>query len=249
MTIDDIVEHNRRHTLTVLNDYVMRLAIALGIVAILASVFPGVTVPYLGIKVPPFLITAIIQSALLALLINTNNVYHFFFVMIDLDISTRWLGSLVYIAHFALAFFAIAHPTHWLVGVAVLFALIVLVNLQVYRLLKNSPGHPFLPVIHTWFKRGARHLASVIVLAAAVEAFSNIELYERLHNIKFDITGVAVAKLIIGDFQTLLFAYAAFRVWQNTLRRVHITAVPNFDRDEIAKLREGIDAYLKNKAS
>jgi hypothetical protein len=114
MTIDEIEDHNKRHTLAVFNGYVMGLAITLGVVVVFASIFPNVTVPYLGAKIPPFLMTAIIQSTLLALLINTNNTYQYFFVMIDIDISTRWLGSLVYVAHFALVFFSIALPTHWL---------------------------------------------------------------------------------------------------------------------------------------
>jgi hypothetical protein len=223
----------------------MRLAIALGVVAVFASIFPNITVPYLGSKIPPLLTTAITQSALLALLINTNNVYQYFFVMIDIDISTRWLGTLVYVAHFGLVFFSIALPSHWLAGVAVLFGLIVIVNLRMHATLKKTPGHPFLPTQHEWSRRGLRHLASVVVLAGVVETISNIQLHEWWHNTKFGVPEAAPAQMMISDFQTMLYAYAAFRVWQNTLRRVHVTAVPNFDPKPIRELREQIDAYLR----
>jgi hypothetical protein len=245
MTVADIVEHNRRHALTVLNDYVMRLAIALGVVATFASIFPNVTVPYLGVKVPPFLTTAVIQATLLALLLNTNNVYQYFFVMIDIDIADRWLGSLVYIAHFALVFFSIAMPRHWLTGVAALIGLIVIVNFRMYKHLSKTPKHPFLREQHTWFRRGLRHLGQIVVLAGAVEVLSSIELHEWWHGTKLDHTGLAAAQMIIDDIQTFVYAYAAIRVWQNTIRRVHVIAVANFPQQEITKMRDQIDAYLK----
>lgn len=250
MKLKSIEDYNKNHALSTVNRAIGGLVWVSGIGALVGG-FLNLNLPYLG---PPsaggvnyIINNAIGQIGLLLLFVNTSNVYEFYISKLEYSISCRIVGTLVYIAHLISVFLTFKNPSNWLWCVSGILALRTLANLQLYfSVKKNTPDHPWVPLLLVWLKRSLLALSLILGYSVLVLFLTNPRLYSWTYDLSpEEINTSPVGQALLKTVHTILILFALLPIITRAIQQVNMK--PSFPREEIDTHNQTITEYYERE--